>query len=149
LSQTAIEALILVGVLAVVGNLAWTVLFFPYLIALLVLFSLGIGLVLSLLNVYFRDINYLVGIALSLLFYGTPIVYPFSLLVQNAVPLWIRTIVRANPLTQFVGASQQIFYLQEVPSLARLGGLTAVSLLTFIVGWAIFSAKSRDVSEEL
>lgn len=149
LSQTAIEALILVAVLAVVGNLSWTVLFFPYLIALLVLFSLGIGLVLSLLNVYFRDINYLVGIALSLLFYGTPIVYPFSLLVQNAVPMWIQTIVRANPLTQFVGASQQIFYLQEVPSLARLGGLTAVSLLTFIAGWAIFSAKSRDVSEEL
>jgi ABC-type polysaccharide/polyol phosphate export permease len=148
-SQTAIEALILVVVLAFAQNLSWTVLLFPYLIALLALFALGIGLVLSLLNVYFRDINYLVGIGLSLLFYGTPIVYPISLLEQNNVPEAIRFLVELNPLTQFVGASQQIFYLLEVPSLARLGGLTAVSVTTFAVGWTIFSAKSRDVSEEL
>jgi ABC-type polysaccharide/polyol phosphate export permease len=149
LTQTALEALILVVVLAFVGNLSWTVLLFPYLIVMLALFSLGIGLVLSLLNVYLRDINYLVSIGLNLLFYGTPIIYPFSLLVNNDVPGWIQFIVRVNPLTQFVGASQQIFYLLETPSLARLGGLTVVSLVVFALGWAIFSAKSLDVSEEL
>ena len=149
ITQTALEAVILIVVLAIVGNLSWTVVFFPYVVLLLALFSLGIGLVLSLLNVYLRDINYLVGIALNLLFYGTPIIYPISLLENNDVPEWIEFVVRLNPLTQFVGASQQIFYLLEVPSLARLGGLTVVSLATFVLGWAIFSAKSLDVSEEL
>jgi ABC-2 type transport system permease protein len=148
-TQSALEAVILIVVLAIVGNLSWTVVFFPYVIALLCLFSLGIGLVLALLNVYLRDINYLVSITLNLLFYGTPIIYPISLLENNDVPEWIELIVRLNPLTQFVGASQQIFYLLEVPSFARLGGLTAVSLATFGIGWAIFSAKSLDVSEEL
>jgi ABC-2 type transport system permease protein len=147
-TQTLLEALILVVALALVGNLSWTVLFFPYLLLLLGLFSLGIGLVLSILNVYLRDINYLVTIALSLLFYGTPIIYPFSLLEANA-DRWIQILVQWNPLTQFVGASQQIFYLLEVPSFSRLGGLTVVSFLTFALGWAIFSAISKDVSEEL
>jgi ABC-type polysaccharide/polyol phosphate export permease len=148
-TQTGLEALILLAVLAVVGNLGWMVVLFPYLVVLLVLFSIGIGLVLSLLNVYLRDINYLVSIGLNLLFYGTPIIYPISLLENNDVPEWIEFVVRLNPLTQFVGASQQIFYLMEVPSFARIGGLTAVSLATFAGGWAIFSAKSLDVSEEL
>jgi len=146
--QTMLEALILVIALAILGNLSWTVILFPYLLLLLALFSLGIGLVFSIFNVYLRDINYLVGIGLSLLFYGTPIVYPFSLIEQNA-PEWMQTAVRLNPLTQFVGASQQIFYLLEVPSVARLGGLTVVSICTFAVGWAVFSKTSKDVSEEL
>jgi ABC-2 type transport system permease protein len=149
LIQTMLEALILVLALAILSNLSWTILFFPYLLLLLALFSLGIGLVLSIFNIYLRDINYLVSIALSLLFYGTPIIYPFSLLPDNNVPEWMQTIVRLNPLTQFVGASQQIFYLLEVPSFARLGGLTVISVATFVGGWAIFSKTSKDVSEEL
>jgi ABC-type polysaccharide/polyol phosphate export permease len=58
-------------------------------------------------------------------------------------------LVTLNPLTQFVGASRDIFYLLQVPSAARLLGLTAVSVITFGAGWAIFIAKSKDVSEEL
>jgi ABC-type polysaccharide/polyol phosphate export permease len=69
--------------------------------------------------------------------------------VQENAPRWVEILVQLNPLTHFVGASQEIFYLLEVPSLARLLGLTAVSLVTFAVGWIIFLAKSGDVSEEL
>jgi ABC-type polysaccharide/polyol phosphate export permease len=148
LIQTAIEAGILVFILVLVGNLSWTVMLFPYLLLLLAAFSLGIGLVLSLLNVYLRDINYLVGIAMNLLFYGTPIVYPYTLVQDNA-PEWIQVLVRLNPLTQFVGASRDIFYGMEMPSLTRIAGLTAVSGLTFLAGWSIFTTKSKDVSEEL
>ncbi len=148
LTQTVIESLILVVVMLIVGNASWTFLLFPYVLVLLAMFSLGIGLVLSLFNVYLRDVNYLVTIGLSLLFYGTPIVYPYSLVAQNA-PSWVAELVRLNPLTQFVGASQQIFYLLEMPSPARLGGLTVISVVTFAAGWMLFSAKSKDVSEEL
>jgi len=146
--QTALEAFILVTVLVTLSNAGWTFLLFPYLLLLLALFSVGIGLVLSLANVYLRDVNYLVGIGLNLLFYGTPIIYPYSLVQENA-PQWVEILVQLNPLTHFVAASQEIFYLLEVPSLARMLGLTAVSLVTFALGWIIFLAKSGDVSEEL
>jgi ABC-type polysaccharide/polyol phosphate export permease len=146
--QTALEALILVTVLVILSNAGWTFLLFPYLLLLLALFSVGIGLVLSLANVYLRDVNYLVGIGLNLLFYGTPIIYPYSLVQENA-PRWVEILVQLNPLTHFVAASQEIFYLLEVPSLARMLGLTAVSLVTFALGSIIFLAKSGDVSEEL
>jgi ABC-type polysaccharide/polyol phosphate export permease len=148
LLQTAIEASILVAVMIIVGNVSWTFLLFPYLLVLLVMFSLGIGMVLSLLNVYLRDINYLVGIAMNLLFYGTPIIYTYELVRDNA-PRWVEILVTLNPLTQFVGASRDIFYLLQAPSPARIVGLTAVSIVTFAAGWAVFIAKSKDVSEEL
>jgi ABC-2 type transport system permease protein len=146
--QSALEAAILVVVMAIYQNISWTFLLFPYLLLLLALFTLGIGLVLSIYNIYLRDVNYLVTIGMSLLFYGTPIIYPFSL-VQAEAPAFITTLVRLNPLTQFVGASQQIFYLLEWPSPARMLGLTVVSVATFLGGWAIFVRKSVDVSEEL
>jgi ABC-type polysaccharide/polyol phosphate export permease len=85
---------------------------------------------------------------MNLLFYGTPIVYTYTLVQDNA-PEWAQLLVKLNPLTQFVGASRDIFYGMEVPSLTRMAGLTAVSALTFVVGWSIFTAKSKDVSEEL
>ena len=54
LIQTGIEAGILVTVMIIVGNVSWTFLLFPYLLLMLAMFSLGIGMVLSLLNVYLR-----------------------------------------------------------------------------------------------
>lgn len=146
--QTALEALILVVAMTIAGNTSWTFLLFPYLLLLLTLFSLGVGLMLSIFNVYLRDISHLVGIAINMLFYGTPIIYTFDLVEDNA-PGWVADLVHLNPLTHFVGAAQEIFYLLEVPSGQRLLYLTGVSLASFLVGWVVFVARSADVSEEL
>jgi ABC-type polysaccharide/polyol phosphate export permease len=148
LTQTGLEAAILIAVLLIVGNLSWTVLLAPFLLVLLGLFAMGVGFVVSLFNAYYRDVNYLVTIAMQLLFYGTPIIYPYSL-VEVKAPRWIELIVTANPLTQFVGAARDIFYLEQVPSTARILGLVVSSVATFCVGWAIFARGAADVSEEL
>jgi len=148
LSQTGLEVAILIVTLLIVGNLWWTVLLAPFLFVLLGLFSMGVGFIVSLFNAYYRDVNYLVTIMLQLLFYGTPIIYPYSL-VQEKAPHWIELIVAANPLTQFVEASRDIFYLQQVPSAQRMLYLVVSSLVMFAIGWAIFARGSADVAEEL
>ncbi len=148
LTQTLLEVVILVAVLVIVGNLGWTVLLAPFLLLLLGMFSIGVALVASLFNVRYRDVNYLITILLQLLFYATPIIYPYTLVQENA-PKWIEVAVTMNPLTQFVGAARNIFYLQQVPSAGRCLGLVAISLVSLFAGWAIFRAGSRDVIEEL
>ena len=60
---------------------------FPLVLALLFAFSLGLGLVLSIGNVYFRDVGYLVGVALQLLFYATPIIYTLDFVPET----WARS----------------------------------------------------------
>ena len=120
---------------------SWTFLLFPYILVLLMLFSLGIGMVLSLLNVYLRDVNYLVGIAMNLLFYGTPIVYPYTLVEENAPvgrdprddqpadPVRGRLPRRLLPVAGALGG--------------RIMGLTAVSFVTFAAGWPSSSPSRR------
>ena len=78
-SRFVIEMGVLSVFLLILGNmvLPWLL---PALLVmvLLTVFAAGIGLILSVLNVYFRDVQYLVGIVLQLWFYATPIIYPIS-----------------------------------------------------------------------
>src|SRR2546423_142354 len=52
LTQTLIETCVLLGIMAAFGNVSWTFVFVPLILALLVLFSVGVGFILSLVNVY-------------------------------------------------------------------------------------------------
>jgi hypothetical protein len=52
-------------------------------------------------------------------------------------------------LTQFVGASRDIFYLEQVPGPARMLGLVVASVGAFLIGWWVFARGAADVSEEL
>jgi ABC-2 type transport system permease protein len=73
--QLGFEFSVLVAIMAVVGNLSWTFLLFPLLLVPIVAFALGCGLIASILNIFYRDVRYLIGILLQLAFYMTPIVY--------------------------------------------------------------------------
>ena len=149
LLQTGLEALILLVVLTLTGLLTVEALLLVPILALLALFALGIGLILALGNVYYRDVNYLFGILLNALFYATPIVYPLSIVPEEAGGLPMRTLVSCNPLTQFVGAARDVTYLQQVPSAGRWGALVASAAISLVVGWKVFDRKARDLSEEL
>ena len=155
LFQTGIEVGLLIAVMVVLQNVSWTFLLLPYLLLLLALFSIGIGLLLAMLNVRYRDVAYLVTIVLNLLFYATPIIYPITLVPEVAqapfglgeVP--VRQLYDLSPLTQFVEAFRDVVYLLQPPSLSRLLYLTVVSAVVFLLGFAYFQRGSRDVAELL
>lgn len=150
LVQTATEAGLLLLVLAVVDNLSLSALLLPCILILLFFFAVGLGLISSLLNVYFRDISHIVAVGTTVLFYATPIVYPLELVPTH---IWsgfpVHDIIRLNPLTQFVGTMRDILYSLQTPSLDRLVALTAVSVFTFGVGLAVFSRHGPRLSEDL
>jgi ABC-type polysaccharide/polyol phosphate export permease len=149
LTQTTLEVFVLLLFMVIVGNVSWTFLLLPVLIAFLFLFTLGVGLVLSLLNVYFRDVGYLVAIMLNLLFYATPIIYPFSIIPEKVGVVPARTIITLNPLTQFAGAARDLTYHLQLPSTGRIIGIVTVSTVVFVGGWRAFSRYAHSVSEEL
>ncbi len=150
LFQTGIEVGLLVLVMLAVQNVSWTFLLLPFLLLLLAGFSIGIGLLLAMLNVRYRDVAYLVTILLNLLFYATPIIYPISLVPQTYDGwLPVRDLYLLNPVTQFVEAFRDVLYDLQVPSFGRLAGLTAVSAVVFLLGFTYFQRGSRDVAELL
>jgi ABC-type polysaccharide/polyol phosphate export permease len=149
LLQAVIEGSILAFIMIVLGNVGPTFLLFPLLLVMVGLFSVGIGLVLSVYNVYYRDVGYLVSIAMNLLFYATPIIYPITVVPEQALGLPMRKLIELNPLTQFVGWSRDAFYLLRWPSLPSFVGVIVVSFATFFLGWWLFNAKSRNITQEL
>jgi ABC-2 type transport system permease protein len=149
LLQAFVESLILTAVMIVVGNVAPTFLFFPVILALLAIFCLGVALIASLLNAYFRDVNYIVSIGMNFLFYATPIIYPLRIIPKNYGGVPARTIISLNPLAKFVQASRDIFYGTKLPSVGTVAYLVAFSVAMFVVGWTVFSRWARDVAEEL
>jgi ABC-type polysaccharide/polyol phosphate export permease len=148
-NQMAIELGLLLVIFVLALNVGWTFLLIPLLVVLLAAFSLGLGLFLSMLNARFRDVNYIVAVALNLLFYSAPIVYPISFVTDryDEHP-WLR-LYEYNPITAFVQAFRNALYDLEFPGWDRLGYLVLVSALTLIVGWWFFQRGAQDVSEEL
>ncbi len=149
LFQAAIEGSILMLILICLVNVSWTFLLWPVLLLFLAVFALGIGLVLSVWNVRYRDVGYLSTIVLQFLFYVTPIVYPLSLIPERAMGLPVRDIIRLNPLSQFTEASRELLYGLDWPGLLRLGLMALISLAVGAGGWLMFKVRTRDIAEEL
>jgi ABC-type polysaccharide/polyol phosphate export permease len=144
LLQAFIEGGILALIMIALGNVSITYVLFPVTLLFLALFSLGLGLFVSVFNVFYRDVGYLVGIGMQLLFYATPIIYPLSI-----VPAGAAKIIRLNPLTQLVEWSRDAFYNLTWPSLGSFELTALACVATFVVGWAVFNVKARNIAEEL
>ncbi|HYF46928.1 MAG TPA: ABC transporter permease, partial [Acidimicrobiales bacterium] len=146
--QTMLEGLIAMLVIAALGYFSWTFLLWPLIIPPIVVFSLGIGLVLSLANAYYKDVSYLMNILTMLLFYCTPILYSLER-VGDAEFAGVKatTLLELNPLTHFVDASREMLYLGIVPSFTRWAALWVAALVSLLLGWAVFVRWSKDVSE--
>ena len=147
LIQVGLELLVLIVMLAVLGNAGFTwLLAIPVLLGL-ALFAQGIGLVLSIANARYGDVQHIVTVVLGALYFATPILYPLALLGDQASVL--RTIVEANPITWFVTAMHEAMYTLDGPSLLQAGGLLALGAAVFVIGLAIFDRASEDIGELL
>lgn len=121
--------------------------YLPYLIILLPIlffFSIGIGLLVAALNVYFRDIQHIIGIVLMILFYASPIIYPLS-----QVPPKYVFIYKLNPLVSMVLSFKNSLYEMKAPQFNWIAYSLAAAFLAFIAGYLIFLRLAPDFAEEL
>jgi ABC-2 type transport system permease protein len=149
LVQTGMETLVIVLFLLIVQNVSWTFVLFPFVVLLVLAFSIGVALIVGLLNVYYRDTGYLVTIGLNLLFYCTPIIYPIDLVPVEVHGLPARRIIELNPIANYTDMSRDLLYQLQLPTLNQwlYGVAWAVGML--LLGWWIFSRWSVDIGEEL
>ena len=151
-----IELLVLSVALVFFGNvvLPWLPIV-ALLIALLTVFVTGLALALSVANVYFRDLQYLISIGLQIWFYATPIIYPADRVrdthaMQHAfrgISWW--DVYQANPAYVFVEAFRDCLYDEQIPSAGRLGYLAAWSVVSLVVGYWVFKRYEGRLAEEL
>ncbi len=121
-----IELSVLCAALLIFGNmvLPWLPLVLV-LVALLAAMLLGVGMALSVLNVYFRDVKHFVNIALQILFYSAPIVYPPTLVPEYkdilGIDVPVRFLYDLNPLVRFIEAFRERPVRPPVPAPGHVG----------------------------
>lgn len=116
----------------------------PLLIVLQQVFALGLGLALSVLNVYFRDIAQLIGVVLQFWFWLTPIVY-----LRTVMPERLSFILKGNPMYYLVSMYQDIISYHRMPDLRSLGIFLGIALSTVAVGSLIFRQLDDELVDEL
>ncbi len=149
-----IEMSVLSVILLLVGNMVlWWLPLVLVLIFLELVMILGIGLMLSALNVFFRDFRYLITILLNFLFYLIPIVYPVSYVPVHGhilgMDLPVRRIYELNPLTRLIGAYRNLLYDNRFPTLGSWAIITIAAVVCLAIGWSIFARLQRRVAEEV
>ncbi len=132
----------LLGLLVVTGHpLRPALLFLPVAILIAALFTLGAGLLLAPLSVFFFDVVELVGVALQLLLFLTPIMYPMTILPEK----W-RWLVRYNPVRSILEVFRDPIYFGKVPPLGHLTVALGLALLLLALGALAFRRSSRRIS---
>jgi ABC-2 type transport system permease protein len=102
------------------------------------IFAFGLNLILSTLNVFFRDVGHLWGVFVTVWMYATPIIYPI-----NIVPEWLQSIIRFNPLYHYVTYFRNVMIYGTVPSLTDNLICFGFSLIFLLVGITVFR-KNQD-----
>jgi lipopolysaccharide transport system permease protein len=152
-SAAAFSLLIELGVLLVALLIAGNMIlpWLPVLLVILVLqavFALGVALLLSVCNVYFRDTQHLIGILLQLWFYASPIVYPVSVVRQNVSSAVFR-IYEFNPMYSFIEAYRDVLYDLRMPPASRFATMAISAAVSMIVGALVFRRLEPRMAEEL
>lgn len=157
-TSTLVTLLVELGVLTVLLLIAGNMVL-PWLpvLALVVVLEyvlvLGCALLFAMLNVYFRDVKHFVSLALKILFYTVPIVYPVSLVPKHEeVAGWnipVRQIYELNPLVPLIESFRDVLYDLRFPDLGNLAYVSAwaVGLLAF--GWWVFHRLEPRLAEEV
>ena len=96
-------------------------------------FVIGLSMPLAALNLFFHDIRYLVGVAIYLWFFFTPIFYPMS-----AVPERYRQLYELNPNARIVDAYRYALLENVSPPLGSVLAICVLALLSLAIGYYLF-----------
>jgi ABC-2 type transport system permease protein len=125
------------------------------LVAIQFFFVLGLALLISPVNAYFRDVEHFTAIFLNVWFWGTPILYPESLLLnpdgssKEILGIKVTFLMDLNPMAHFVDAYRNVFYNLRFPSLSEWVWMVGAATISMIAGTLVFRRLQARLAEEL
>lgn len=135
----------LISLVAVAAVMVWfkihpspTMFMLPLLLIYVVMFSLGIGLLLAALAVFFRDVVHLWGVVITAWTYATPIFYPVSMLDG-----WMQQVMQFNPMYHFVSYFRDIMMYSAVPGFAENLMCFGGALGMLVIGIFVFKKLEK------
>ncbi|MGE0826087.1 MAG: ABC transporter permease [Candidatus Binatia bacterium] len=116
----------------------WRTMLWPVLVILLVILSFGVGLILSALNVQYRDVKYVIPFAVQFLLFATPVIYS-----TNILPDRYRVLAAFNPLTGIIEGFRAVLVPTRPMDWSLLGISTVLTLAILLGGTMYFRRTER------
>ena len=153
-----LEMAVLVVALSLLGSfvLPWLPLVALFMVVF-GLFSVGLAMVFSIINVYFRDLSYLLTIVLQFWFYLTPILYPVELVETQSdklgglvgTPITLLDLYTLNPVEGFIEIFRNLLYDNRAPELSTVLIALGWTVISFGAGAWMYARKEKMLAELL
>lgn len=127
-------------ILAIGGSLSWSVLFIPAAFVLLFFFALGVGFIMSIATVFFRDLQHVILIAMQGLFFLTPILYKHDSLAGK-----VGWLVGLNPVIPFIELFRAPLYQAALPGTGIILQAAAISFSAMAIGLFVFLRQEKKI----
>jgi ABC-2 type transport system permease protein/lipopolysaccharide transport system permease protein len=127
-------------ILTLGGQLSWALLFLPIAFLLLFFFTFGIALIFSVATVFFRDLQYIVTVAMQALFFLTPIMYKKDMLGGK-----IAWLVSMNPVVPFIELFREPLNAASLPPLSIITHAIILAAVSMVIGLAIFIKNEKKI----
>jgi ABC-type polysaccharide/polyol phosphate export permease len=127
-------------IVAIGGNLSWSLLFIPCAFLLMYFFTLGVALIFSIATVFFRDLQYIITVAMQALFFLTPVMYKKELLEGK-----VGWLVGINPLVPFIELFRVPLNSATLPSSSIIVSAVSFAALSMTVGLTVFIKYHKKI----
>lgn len=118
--------------------------YLPIIMLVEYLLALSVAMLSSAITVYFRDLEYILGILTMAWQFLSPVLYPVEQVPEKVLPIF-----KLNPMTPIIVAYRDILYYKQVPQLETLLQAVVVGVVMLVIGVATFGTLKRHFAEEL
>jgi len=142
INQVIRTVILMLAVLLFTQEVPWTVLLVPLVMLMQLILTLGVGLLLSVGTVYFRDMNHWVNASLLLLMFLTPVVYPAAI-----YPRQYSLLLQLNPLAHLVGVYRELLLNGTLPHPHSIIIVMVTSCVALLIGYSVFHHHQRKLAD--
>jgi lipopolysaccharide transport system permease protein len=121
-----------------------TILFLPVVIAVQVLFTTGVALILSMANLFYRDVKYLFEVLITVWMFATSVVYP-----STSIGGRLGIVLRLNPMTAIIDGYRDVLLLGRLPDAVAFSVVTIFSFAVVALAWLIFHRAEFQFAENV
>lgn len=118
--------------------------FLPVILVVQVMFTAGVCLVLSMANLFYRDVKYLIEIVITLWMFATSVVYPVSRIGGR-----MGSLLALNPMTPIIDAYRAVVLHGQLPAAGPFGYAAVVSAALLVVSWIAFHRTEPRFAENI
>ncbi|MEA4907347.1 MAG: ABC transporter permease [Anaerolineaceae bacterium] len=122
--------------------IGWSVLFVPVILSIQLIFMYGISLLASAINVFYRDVRFIIPLAVQIWMYISPVIYPVSLVPERLQPFYL-----INPMAVIIDSYRRVILYQQAPDWPYLILATAISLLLLLLSYRYFKKAEREFAD--